>query len=150
MTKPVAPINTSSSLPTIATSSSRWNYKTVTIIVGLTVLSFILYKVFSRYKSASTTSTEKNSPPSPSQSLEKGLLFPFMSGLTYQGKTCINERFTLSSERYATAIIRFDLGTFKKSITPGTQFNIQCKNHIGTVFGTCAIDYKGGAFPKSG
>jgi hypothetical protein len=140
MANPIFPMSTSSSPSTIATLSSRWNYKTVTIIVGLTVLSFILYKVFSRYTSATDTSPKKNPPPLSSHLRGKGSEVPFTSELTYQGKPCINESIKPQFKEYALGIIRFDRNIF----TPNTVFNIECKDHTGAVFfKTCAITCEG-------
>jgi hypothetical protein len=171
MTKPVAPINTSSSLPTIATSSSRWNYKTVTIILGLTALSLFLY-IFRRYRSASTTSPKKNSPPLSStqehplfkyiksdgkssvsstaspvsdrpQPLRKDPSLLFTSGLSYKGKPCVNEFVRPMFEAYASGIIRIGLATFE-DFDSDNLFHIQCKDLKGEVFfKACAMPYKG-------
>ena len=109
MAKPVSPINTASSLPAIAPSSSRWNHKTVTVVLALTALGFLLYTLFTSYVSTSRAPTKK----SPTQPLRKDSSVPFTSGLTYQGNPCINELKPPKFEKYASGIIRFDSKIFE-------------------------------------
>jgi hypothetical protein len=140
MANPVFPITTSSAPSTIATLSSRWDHKTVTIILGLTALGVFLYTVFSRYASASATPTKEN-PLSLSSNLHKeGSPVPFTNKLTYQGNPCINEPIKPQFEKYAPGIIRFD----RNSFGPNTVFNIECKDHTGKVFSKkCASTCEG-------